>query len=138
MAISQRLLGMREVAIFHHTECGMLTFTNKVIRDKVKSEEPGNAAVVSSVDSIDFLPFPVLIQSAKDGVTFVKENPLVLDGTIATGSTHDVRTGKACYYTLTSPKIQVYLIAGKGRTNCVTSNACLPFSSGSLVEYLHY
>ncbi|KJA25765.1 hypothetical protein HYPSUDRAFT_37235 [Hypholoma sublateritium FD-334 SS-4] len=94
IVISQRLLGTREVAIFHHTDCGMLTFTNEVIRDQVKSEEAGNAAIVSAVDSIDFLPFPDLVQSVKDDVKFVKENPLVLDGTTVTGWTYDVRTGK--------------------------------------------
>lgn len=101
IVISQRLLGTREVAIFHHTDCGMLTFTNEVIRDKVKSEEPGNAAVSSAVDSIDFLPFPDLVQSVKDDVKFVKENPLVLDETVVTGWTYDVRSGKVCFSTLT-------------------------------------
>jgi len=94
IVISQRLLGTREVAIFHHTDCGMLTFTNEVIRNKIKSEEPGSSAVASAADSIDFLPFPDLVQSVKDDVKFVKENPLVLDGTTVTGWTYDVKTGK--------------------------------------------
>ncbi|HMH93373.1 MAG TPA: carbonic anhydrase, partial [Streptosporangiaceae bacterium] len=28
LAISQRLLGTREIILIHHTECGMLTFTD--------------------------------------------------------------------------------------------------------------
>ena len=28
LAISQRLLGTREIVLIHHTDCGMLTFTD--------------------------------------------------------------------------------------------------------------
>ncbi|KIM40759.1 hypothetical protein M413DRAFT_446145 [Hebeloma cylindrosporum] len=94
IVISQRLLGTREVAVFHHTGCGMLTFTNEHLRDKVKSEAPGNEVVAKAVDSIDFLPFPQLEESVKADVKFLKENPLLLEGTTVTGWTYDVTTGK--------------------------------------------
>ena len=39
LAISQRLLGTREIILIHHTDCGMLTFTddefNRAIQDEV-------------------------------------------------------------------------------------------------------
>src|SRR5688500_17030199 len=35
LAISQELLGTREIVVIHHTDCGMLTFTNDVIRAKL-------------------------------------------------------------------------------------------------------
>ena len=35
LAISQELLGTREIVVIHHTDCGMLTFTNDVIRQKL-------------------------------------------------------------------------------------------------------
>ncbi|KAF9474086.1 carbonic anhydrase [Pholiota conissans] len=94
IVISQRLLGTREVAVFHHTDCGMLTFNNEDIRKQIKSEESGKAEVASLVDHIDFLPFPDLEQSVKDDVEFLKENPLLLEGTVITGWTYDVKTGK--------------------------------------------
>jgi len=94
IVISQRLLGTREVAVFHHTGCGMLTFTNKYIRDKVKAEAPGSAAVAQAVDNIDFLTFSHLEESVKDDVNFLKENPLILEGTVLTGWIYDVTTGK--------------------------------------------
>ncbi|KAF8203136.1 carbonic anhydrase [Pholiota molesta] len=94
IVISQRLLGTHEVAVFHHTDCGMLTFSNEIIRDKVKSEEYGNVEVAKLVDQIDFGPFPDLEQSVKDDVKFLKGNPLLLDGTVVTGWTYDVKTGK--------------------------------------------
>ncbi|KAJ3509802.1 hypothetical protein NLJ89_g5025 [Agrocybe chaxingu] len=94
VVISQRLLGTREVAVFHHTDCGMLTFTNEQLHEKVKAEAPGNAAVAAAVDAIDFLPFSQLEESVKEDVAFLKENPLILDGTILTGWVYDVTTGK--------------------------------------------
>lgn len=34
--ISQWLLGTREVAVVHHTDCGMMTFTNEARRKRIK------------------------------------------------------------------------------------------------------
>src|SRR3954470_13410030 len=38
LAISQELLGTREIVVIHHTDCGMLTFTNDVIREKLAED----------------------------------------------------------------------------------------------------
>ena len=38
LIISQRLLGTREVAVIHHTDCGMLTFNNRDLRQKVRED----------------------------------------------------------------------------------------------------
>ncbi len=38
LAISQRLLGTREVILVHHTDCGMLTFTDAGFRDAVEAD----------------------------------------------------------------------------------------------------
>ena len=38
LAISQRLLGTREVILIHHTDCGMLTFTDDEFRKQVQDE----------------------------------------------------------------------------------------------------
>src|SRR3954467_124828 len=35
LAISQQLLGTEEVAIVHHTDCGMLTFSDDALRKKL-------------------------------------------------------------------------------------------------------
>ena len=39
LAISQRLLGTEEIILIHHTDCGMLTFTD----DEFKRAHPGRA-----------------------------------------------------------------------------------------------
>ena len=93
IVISQRLLGTREIAVFHHTDCGMLTFNTPQLRQIVKDSDPNNEAL-KAVDQIDFLEFPELEQSVKDDVQFLKENPLVLPETPVTGWVYEVGTGK--------------------------------------------
>ena len=38
LAISQRLLGTREIVLIHHTDCGMLTFRDDAFRDSIEAE----------------------------------------------------------------------------------------------------
>lgn len=38
LAISQRLLGTREIVLVHHTDCGMLTFTDDAFRQSIQDE----------------------------------------------------------------------------------------------------
>jgi carbonic anhydrase len=38
LAISQRLLGTTEIMLIHHTDCGMLTFTDDEFRGQVEAE----------------------------------------------------------------------------------------------------
>ncbi|CAG8388422.1 unnamed protein product [Penicillium salamii] len=85
--ISQQLLGTREIIIVHHTNCGMLTFTDEVLREKVRKELGQN------VDHFAFLPFGDLEESVRDDVRFVKNSPLVLDVPV-TGYVYEVETGK--------------------------------------------
>jgi len=38
LAISQRLLGTEEVILIHHTDCGMLTFTDDAFKDGIQAD----------------------------------------------------------------------------------------------------
>lgn len=38
LAISQRLLGTREIVLIHHTDCGMLTFTDDDFRAQIEAD----------------------------------------------------------------------------------------------------
>jgi carbonic anhydrase len=38
LAISQRLLGTREIILIHHTDCGMLTFTDDGFKADIQAE----------------------------------------------------------------------------------------------------
>ncbi|KAJ7246564.1 carbonic anhydrase [Mycena haematopus] len=92
--ISQRLLGTREIAVFHHTDCGMLTFTSDHLRSIVKDAAKGDANVAAQVDGIDFLEFKNLEGSVKDDVAWLKNEPLLLPETTVTGWIYDVKSGK--------------------------------------------
>ncbi|KAI0768613.1 carbonic anhydrase [Trametes elegans] len=94
IVISQRLLGTREIAVFHHTGCGMATFDTHKLRALVKESAPGDAAVAQAVDGIDFLEFQDIEGSVKEDVKFLQESPLVLPGTKVTGWVYEVETGK--------------------------------------------
>ncbi len=88
LIISQRLLGTNEVLVIHHTDCGMLTFTNDQLRDKLKSETGSDAS------EIDFLPFPDLDQSVRDDVKRIKDSPYVDKDVSVSGFVYDVNTGR--------------------------------------------
>src|SRR5262245_57048472 len=62
LIISNRLLGTREYLVIHHTDCGMLTFSNDDLRTKLADETGADAS------HIDFLPFADLEQSVRDDV----------------------------------------------------------------------
>ncbi|KAJ6134888.1 hypothetical protein N7512_000048 [Penicillium capsulatum] len=87
IVISQQLLGTREIIIVHHTDCGMLTFTDEVIRGKIRTELHQN------VDHIAFLPFADLWQSVRDDIQLLRDSPLVLEVPI-TGYVYEVESGK--------------------------------------------
>ena len=38
LSISQRLLGTKEIVLIHHTDCGMLTFTDDAFRTSIEAE----------------------------------------------------------------------------------------------------
>jgi len=92
LIISQRLLGTTEVAVIHHTDCGMLTFTNADLRARVADDlGPGAARAASGVD---FLPFTDLDASVRDDVLFLRRSPLVPQSIAIRGFVYDVRSGR--------------------------------------------
>ncbi|KAH8887632.1 putative carbonic anhydrase [Thozetella sp. PMI_491] len=87
LTISQQLLGTQEIVVIHHTDCGMLTFSDHDLRSKIRQDLNEDA------DHISFLPFKDLKQSVLDDIAILKKNPLVLDVPI-TGYIYEVETGK--------------------------------------------
>ena len=89
LIISQRLLGTREVAVIHHTDCGMLTFTNRDLREKVKED------LGQDTGEFDFLPFQDLDESVRQDIEFLQATQLLDPDTLIRGFVYDVRDGKA-------------------------------------------
>ncbi|KAL4793134.1 carbonic anhydrase [Aspergillus venezuelensis] len=85
--ISQQLLGTREIVLVHHTDCGMLTFSDDSLRHKMRSELEQDA------DHIAFLSFRDLEASVLDDIKIIEQQPLLLDVPI-TGYIYHVETGK--------------------------------------------
>lgn len=92
IVVSQRLLGTREIAVFHHTDCGTLTFTTEQLRTIVRHVSPSDEAV----DKIGFLGISKSEDNVKSDVKFVEENPLWLPETKITGWTYDFNSGEVC------------------------------------------
>lgn len=88
LAISQTLLGTREVAIIHHTDCGMVTFTDESIRQKLREERGVDA------DDVAFLPFKDLEQSVRDDIGVYQRSPLVRQDIPVRGFIFDVNSGR--------------------------------------------
>jgi carbonic anhydrase len=81
-------LGTNEVVVIHHTECGMLTFSNQDLVDKVQKELGVDAS------EVDFLPFKDLEQSVRDDVEILRSSPLIPQDIPISGAIYDVRTGR--------------------------------------------
>jgi carbonic anhydrase len=87
LLISSGLLGTREFAVIHHTDCGMTKFTDPVLRDMIRDQ----AGV--EVD-MAFLSFEDPEQSARDDVDAIRGTKGFPDGVTVSGHVDDVRTGR--------------------------------------------
>ena len=87
LVISQQLLGTREVVVIHHTDCGMLTFTDDQLRQKLRDD-------LGAQTTDAFLPFSDLEQSVRDDVAAIRTSPLLLKDVPVRGFIYDVRTGR--------------------------------------------
>jgi carbonic anhydrase len=92
LAISHELLGTREIVVIHHTDCGMLTFSNDDIRQKIEGDLGPEAAKAAS--NIDFLPFGDLDQGVRDDVASIQASPLIPKDIPVSGFVYDVHTGR--------------------------------------------
>ena len=88
LIISYKLLGTREFVVIHHTDCGMLTFSNDQIREMLKNDTGADAS------AIDFLPFSDLEASVREDVRTIRSSPLIPDLITVTGFDFDVKTGR--------------------------------------------
>lgn len=105
LIISHKLLGTQEWFVIHHTDCGMLTFTNQVIynllHESLDSAELGPSGWYNPVKNggadathIDFQPISNLEQSVVDDVKAIRANPLVPKYIPIYGYIYDVKTGR--------------------------------------------
>jgi len=88
LVISHWLLGTQEVAVLAHTDCGMLTFSNDDLRERLREEAGADAS------DVDFRPFPELEGSVRESVRVIRESPLLPDSFEVSGWVYNVRSGR--------------------------------------------
>ncbi len=88
LVVSQAIIGTEEVAIVHHTQCGMQTFTDAEIRQKLRDERDAIA------DDIAFLAFQDLEQAVRDDVRIYRLSPLLRQDIPVRGFVYEVETGR--------------------------------------------
>jgi carbonic anhydrase len=87
LIISHELLGTKEIIVINHTDCGMLTFSEKGLHDKLEDKYH------ASPDGIQFHPFSDLKENVQKQVDKIKSTPFLPDSYVH-GFVYDVKTGK--------------------------------------------
>ena len=87
LAISQRLLGTREIMLIHHTDCGMLTFTDDEFKRSIL-EDTGIKPHWGAES------FPDLEEDVRQSIARIKASPFVPRTDAIRGFVFDVATGK--------------------------------------------
>ena len=87
LSISQRLLGTEEIVLIHHTDCGMLTFTDDEFKQSIQKEtgiKPEWAAeAFSDVD-----------EDVRQSMAMVKASPFIPRKDSVRGFVYEVETGR--------------------------------------------
>jgi carbonic anhydrase len=87
LTISQRLLGTEEIILIHHTDCGMLTFTDDEFRRAVQDDtgiKPEWAAEA----------FPDVDEDVRQSLARVQASPFIPHKESVRGFVYEVETGR--------------------------------------------
>jgi carbonic anhydrase len=86
LAISQRLLGTEEIVLIHHTDCGMLTFTDDEFKNSIQEEtgiKPEWAAE----------SFPDIDEDVRQSIARIQASPFIPKKDSVRGFVYDVEHG---------------------------------------------
>lgn len=87
LAISQRLLGTTEIVLIHHTDCGMLTFTDDAFRLAIEAETGVKPTWAAEA-------FTDLDQDVRQNIARIKAETAIPLRDSVRGFVYDVTTGK--------------------------------------------
>jgi carbonic anhydrase len=87
LAISQRLLGTEEIMLIHHTDCGMLTFTDEEFRRQV--QEDTGLKPHWTVEAFDDLE-----EDVRHSIARIKASPFIPRKDSVRGFVYDVETAE--------------------------------------------
>jgi carbonic anhydrase len=106
LVISYKLLGTREWFVIHHTDCGMLTFTNDVMRDLLAKSldtasfhngqwrDSASGGGSNAGEYIEWLAIRDLAKSVVADVGRIRSHPLVPSRISIYGYIYNVSSGK--------------------------------------------
>jgi len=106
LVISHKLLGTNAWFVVHHTDCGMETFTNDVIRGLLRQsldtaevgpagwKDVGQGPGSTAGDTIDWLTIKDQSESVTSDVARIRSHPLVPADVPIYGYIYDVKSGR--------------------------------------------
>jgi len=106
LVISHKLLGTQEWFVIHHTDCGMETFTDEVMRSLLRQSldtaeidangwhDIGRGPGSSEGDFIDWLTIKSQTESVTSDVRRIRSHPLVPGSVPIYGYIYDVKNGR--------------------------------------------
>jgi carbonic anhydrase len=86
LVISQRLLGTREIILIHHTDCGMLKFTEDEMKDAIEADTGLRPPWATEA-------FTDLDRSVRNSIARLKASPFVPHADRIRGFVFDIDTG---------------------------------------------
>ena len=86
LMISQRLLGTREVMLIHHTDCGMLTFSDAELREQIQQE-------VGIKPHFPLESFADLEEDVRQSIKRIEASPFIPHKDSVRGFIYEVETG---------------------------------------------
>jgi carbonic anhydrase len=87
LAISQRLLGTEEIMLIHHTDCGMLTFTDDELRRQIQDEIGVKPAWAAEA-------FDDLEEDVRQSIARIESSPFIPRKDKIRGFVYEVETGR--------------------------------------------
>ncbi len=87
LTISQRLLGTREIILIHHTDCGMLTFTDDEVKQQIQED-------VGIKPEFAMEAFSDLEEDVRQSMLRIQASPFVPHKDSVRGFIYEVETGR--------------------------------------------
>jgi carbonic anhydrase len=87
LTISQRLLGTREIILIHHTDCGMLTFSEDDLKQQIHEE-------VGMKPHFSMESFSDLEEDVRQSIRRIRVNPFIPHKDSVRGFIYEVETGR--------------------------------------------
>ncbi len=87
LAISQRLLGTREIILIHHTDCGMLTFSDDELKQQIQED-------VGIKPHFSMESFSDLEEDVRQSIARIQASPFVSHKESVRGFVYEVETGR--------------------------------------------